>query len=352
MKRFTYPQRPVIQLPFFLLAFFSLLFSVSNVKAFFMRDLFQPAPGGSLAAIAFRDTLPRNQDIDTAAYSEKMKQLANHDRSGKWPPVTALPGKGAILPYQRIVAFYGNFYSAGMGILGEYSAPVMIRKLKQQVKEWELADSSTAVMPALHYIAVTAQSSPGDGTYRLRMPDAEIRKAIALADSVKGIVFLDLQVGLSSLQKELPRLEKFLKLPTVHLGIDPEFSMKSGNKPGTSIGAFDAADINYAMSWLANIVKQYQLPPKVLVVHRFTDPMLTNYKNIITRSEVQVVINMDGFGSPTLKKNTYRYSIYRQPVQFTGFKVFYKNDLNKGGRIMQPSEILALRPRPVYIQYQ
>lgn len=138
----------------------------------------------------------------------------------------------------------------------------------------------------------------------------------------------------------------------VHLGIDPEFSMKSGKKPGSSIGTFDAADINYAMDFLTRIVNENQLPPKVLVVHRFTDKMLTNYQAILTRSQVQIVINMDGFGSPTLKKSTYHYFIYRQPVQFTGFKVFYKNDVKTGGRIMLPSEILTLQPQPVYIQYQ
>ena len=239
-----------------------------------------------------------------------------------------------------------------MGILGEFAPAVMLKKLRTQAAEWEKADSLTPVIPALHYIAVTAQASACDGNYRLRMPDAEIEKAIRLADSVKGLVFLDIQVGLSSLQQELPRLEKFLKLPNVHLGIDPEFSMKSGNRPGTSIGTFDAADINYAGGLLADWVKKYRLSPKILVIHRFTELMLTRYRDILTRPEVQIVINMDGFGSPTLKKDSYRAFVSRQPVQFTGFKIFYKNDVNYGGRIMRPEELLGLQPRPIYIQYQ
>jgi hypothetical protein len=80
--------------------------------------------------------------------------------------------------------------------------------------------------------------------------------------------------------------------------------------------------------------------------------MLTNYKRIKLCPEVQVVINMDGFGSPAKKKGTYQYFIYQQPVQFTGFKVFYKNDLVTGGRVMRPEEILKLKPIPIYIQYQ
>ncbi len=300
------------------------------------------------------DTVPQQalQLPDTLNYEQRLLALANGDRSGRWPVQTALPLEGALLPFKRVVAFYGNFYSSQMGILGEAPALAMLQKLKQQCYEWELADTTTPVIPAIHYIAVTAQQSPFDGRYRLRMPAKEIEKAIALADSVKGIVFLDVQVGLSTLEKELPLLGTYLKRPNVHLGIDPEFSMKTGKRPGTSIGSFDAADVNFAAGFLASIVRTYELPPKILVIHRFTQNMLTNYQQIQTRPEVQFVINMDGFGSPQLKKNTYRQFVARQPVQFTGWKVFYKNDVVTGGRITTPAELLQLQPVPVYIQYQ
>ncbi|MEJ7684405.1 MAG: hypothetical protein WKG06_42475 [Segetibacter sp.] len=83
-------------------------------------------------------------------------------------------------------------------------------------------------------------------------------------------------------------------MPNVHLGIDPEFSMKTGAAPGKVVGTFDAKDVNYASTYLAGLVTKYNLPPKVLVVHRFTQGMLTNYKQISTRPEVQLVIDMDG----------------------------------------------------------
>jgi ribosomal protein S2 len=35
----------------------------------------------------------------------------------------------------------------------------------------------------------------------------------------------------------------------------------------------------------------------VLIVHRFTQGMVTNYKKIKTVPEVQVVMDMDGFGA-------------------------------------------------------
>lgn len=291
--------------------------------------------------------------MDTVLYNKKIYQLANGDESGRWPPKTPYPAKSALLPFNRIVAYYGNFYSRAMGVLGKYPPDKMIEKLSTEILAWQNADTLTPVLPAIHYIAVTAQRSPGkDGKYRARMPNEEIDKAIELAKKVNGIVFLDLQIGLSTLEAEIPPLKKFLSLPQVHLGIDPEYSMKNGKRPGSSIGTLDASDINYATEYLSTLVNEYNLPPKILIVHRFRRDMLTNYKKIKTCSEVQLVINMDGFGSPHLKKQTYYYAIYKEPVQFAGFKLFYTPDVQTGKRLMTPGEILQLKPQPVYIQYQ
>ena len=81
--------------------------------------------------------------------------------------------------------------------------------------------------------------------------------------------------------------------------------------------------------------------------------MMTNYKLIKTMPEVQIVINMDGWGVAEKKIGTYKNFIYPEPVQFTGFKLFYKNDnLNPASAILTPASLLKLNPRPVYIQYQ
>jgi len=293
--------------------------------------------------------------LDTVLYNKMVLHLVHDTPSAKWPVKTAYPLPGAILPYKRIVAYYGNFYSKGMGILGALPTNQMIAGLQKEVKKWEAADPTIPAIPALHYIAVSAQHLPGKGAkYRLRMPKTEIDKTIRLADSIKGLAILDVQVGHSTLREELPLLEPYLSKSNVHLGIDPEFSMKGGEVPSTKIGTFDAADINYASAYLAEIVKKYNLPPKVLIVHRFTKGMVTNYKKIITRPEVQIVIDMDGFGFPAKKVNSYKLAVVSEPVQFAGFKLFYKNDsmTPKYGKMMLPKEVLKLYPRPIYIQYQ
>lgn len=312
-------------------------------------------PGKSGNETAKVENQPAATTLDTAAYNQKMLKIVNGDSSGKWPVKAPYPLAGAILPFKRVIAYYGNLYSKNMGILGELPEAEMTAKLMGEVKKWEAADPETPVQPALHYIAVTAQQAPGaGGKYRLRMPFKEIDKVLAMAAKINAIVFIDIQVGLSNLETEVPALEQYLKMPNVHLGIDPEFSMKTGHAPGKVVGTFDAADINFTINYLGKLVKENNLPPKILVVHRFTGPMVTNSHQIKPQPEVQVVMHMDGWGESERKIGTYKRFIYPQPVQFTGFKIFYKNDTKKVNRadVMQPEQLLKLKPQPMYIQYQ
>jgi hypothetical protein len=241
-----------------------------------------------------------------------------------------------------------------MGILGKYEKSEMLRRLDQEIKNWKAADPATPIQPALHLVATSAQGAPGkDGGYRMRMSDRTIKKVLKWGNEHKAIVFLDIQRGHAPLGPEIKYMEKYLKLPFVHLGIDPEFSMVTGAKPGTKIGSYDAADINLAVQILSRVVRENNLPPKVLVVHRFTQGMIKNYKNIKLDPNVQIVMHMDGWGPPVLKKDSYNDYIVKELVQFTGFKLFYDNDFRKpGSRIMTPAEVLALDPKPMYIQYQ
>ncbi|MEO6446467.1 MAG: hypothetical protein ABIZ91_18250 [Gemmatimonadaceae bacterium] len=269
-----------------------------------------------------------------------------------WPPKMAAPLPGSILPARRIIAFYGNPLSQRMGILGEFAPEEMLRKLDAEVAAWNKLDPAHPVQPALHLIAVVAQASPGrDGKYRLRMDSTLIEKVYGWARSRNALMFVDVQVGHSTLQQELPWLERFLKRPDVHLGIDPEFSMKDGkSKPGKKIGTFDAADLNYASRFMAKLVDEHTLPPKILVVHRFTKKGVTNYESIKLDPRVQIVMHMDGFGAPWLKRDSYFSYVKKEPVQFAGWKQFtkLKNDNPPTSR----ESILRLWPAPLYIQLQ
>ncbi|MBC8082435.1 MAG: hypothetical protein H7Z21_04430 [Hymenobacter sp.] len=263
---------------------------------------------------------------------------------------------GAILPGHRIVAFYGNIRAKGMGILGREPKEQMFRKFEKVLAEWQAAEPGLPIQPALHNVTITAQGAAGkDGKYRLMNSKATIEEVISWAKEHNCILFLDVQVGLSDLEHELPKLTPYLKDPIVHLGIDPEFAMATkGVRPGKKIGTYDAKDVNYAVSFLARIVSENKLPPKVLTVHRFTQGMITNTKSIKLDPRVQIVMHMDGWGNPTLKKDSYKAYIEKQPVQYTGFKLFYEYDIKpKNSHVMTPTEVLAeLTPKPLYIQYQ
>src|SRR3989344_5495785 len=230
------------------------------------------------AQIENMPVVPVIPPLDTAAYDLKINELANNppplvvvqkfdEVTGEpisppppkptlWPVKTVYPEGGALLPFNRIIAYYGNLYSTKMGVLGQYPEAEMFQRLGVEMEKWKNADPATPVIPALHYIAVVAQSGPGeDGKYRARMPHSEIGKVLEMAAKINAIVFLDLQVGFSNVLNEIPLLEKYLKLPNVHLGIDPEFSMKGGIRPGKVVGTYDAEDINFTTNYLAKIVR-------------------------------------------------------------------------------------------------
>jgi hypothetical protein len=293
---------------------------------------------------------------DSTAPKVKYRAGENPDfaKEKGWPVICPAPLPGSILPEKRIVAYYGNPLCKRMGALGEYQKDDMLRRLKHEVENWRKADPSHPVQPALHLIAVVAQGQPGKaGKYRMVMPDAIINQVYGWAKESKAILFIDIQTGHENIRTLLPRFEWILKNPDVHLGIDPEFNLiKSGAIPGTKIGTFDASDVNYVSGFLSGLVKKYHLPPKVLTVHRFTRNGVTNYRKIVLRPEVQLVMNMDGWGAPWLKRDSYKDYVVAEPVEFTGFKLFYHNDTKKGNALLTPKEVLKLDPKPVYIMYQ
>ena len=239
-----------------------------------------------------------------------------------------------------------------MGILGEFEPDVMLAKLDTEVAEWNKLDPAHPVQPALHLIAIVAQGAPGRfGKYRLRMDSTLIEKVYGWAKKKNAILFLDVQVGHSTLQEELPWLKRFLVRPDVHLGIDPEFSMKNtALAPGKKIGTYDAADVNYAIRFLADLVDEYKLPPKILVVHRFTKTGVTNVPSIKIDPRVQFVMDMDGFGDPWLKRDSYYTYVKKEPVQFAGWKQFSK--LKNDHPLTPRADILRMWPAPLYIQVQ
>jgi len=292
---------------------------------------------------------PRDQISYAAAIRAGRAAMAN------WPTGPAALS-GAILPHRRIVAYYGNPNSKKMGVLGEYPEQQMLSMLDDTVTMWRKADPSTPVIPAVHLIAVVAQGSAGpDGKFRRRENPQTIEQAHKWAQSRQGLLFLDIQAGRSTLQQELPMLVPYLERPDVHLGVDPEFYMhykREGIRPSVKVGQMMSSDVNGVIQALDKLGRDKNLPPKILVVHRFRADMLPDAEHIKPTPRVQVVMHMDGWGPAWLKFDSYKDYIVRHPVAFTGFKVFYHHDAKGGDAILTPLEVLRLLPHPFYIQYQ
>jgi hypothetical protein len=297
--------------------------------------------------------VPGRKKMDETSFGAAVRSGTR--AAAKWPAGPA-PLAGALLPKNRIVAYYGNPHSKKMGVIGEYPEQQMLAMWDKTVAAWKAADPKTPVIPAIHLVTVVAQGAPGsDGMWRRWEDSSMIERTYKWAKSRNGILFLDIQASHSTLQKELPRLLPWLARPDVHLGVDPEFYMhydKEGVRPSAKIGTMMAADVNYVIRTLDQLVADKKIPPKILVVHRFTKRMVPDAENIKPTSRVQVVMHMDGWGPPWLKFDSYRDYVVSHPVQYTGFKLFYHNDTKKGDALLTPGELLQLRPSLSYIQYQ
>ena len=69
--------------------------------------------------------------VDKVEYDNMMMHMVNGDTTGLWPVANEeYPLEGAILPFKRIVAYYGNLYSKNMVALGEYPPKEMWSMVK------------------------------------------------------------------------------------------------------------------------------------------------------------------------------------------------------------------------------
>jgi hypothetical protein len=163
-----------------------------------------------------------------------------------------------------------------------------------------------------------------------------VKQYIDLACKNDMLVFLDTQLGLSDAETEVKGLLKYLEQPHVHVALDPEFAMPPGEIPGKSVGTVDAAEINAAQGVLQSFVEERGLPDKMLVVHQFTDGMVTRRQLIKDYPNVRLVIDMDGIGKPEIKQA--QFALYAGQAEYSGIKLFFKQDHG----LMREEEVIRL----------
>lgn len=287
---------------------------------------------------------PTSKDLTAIAlkYSLEQKALQQQYDSYYWM-------WNVSLPTDRLVVYYGNPFSAAMGPIGAYNDSDLLARLHDQAQAYADLDPTHPVIPALDYVTPVAQGAPmADGTWRARMPDDSIEHYRNLANSNHMLFFMDMQVARSSVQSEVNAVWPFLEQPGVDLALDPEFDLTTGGIPDVNLGHMTAAEINWVIDKLSNLVQTHNLPPKILIIHQFRIEMLPDWQNIRLKPGVEIVTCVDGFGTPGEKIDDYRIFDQRQLIEYAGFKLFYKLDKP----LMSPGDVLGLQPAPLMVMYQ
>lgn len=245
----------------------------------------------------------------------------------------------------QIVSYYGNPYTAQMGILGELEPPALVSAVEAQAAEYDSLNGPRGARAAMHIVYGTAQEDPGrEGLHLLYVDGETMQEYIDLACEKGMLVFIDLQVGRSSVAAEVEKALDYLEMPNVHLAIDPEFAMPPGEIPGESIGTVDAADVNAAQSIVEGLIEERGLADKIVMVHRFLDEMVTRPELIESYPHVRLVMDMDGFGPAEIKR--VKYGWYAEPWDYKAIKLFFQHDPD----LMTPSEVLELNPNVIIYQ--
>jgi hypothetical protein len=262
------------------------------------------------------------------------------------PPELPRGGR-SVLPEFQVVAFYGAPQSERLGVLGIGKLSRVGRRLRRQARPYRRAGKP--ILPAFELISTIANGHPGsDGKYRTRQSNGVLRRHLREARKERALVLLDIQPGREDFMREVRALRAWLEQPDVSLALDPEWSMQPGEVPGTVIGHTTAEKVNEVSAYVAKIVRERNLPDKLLVVHMFTPDMIRDKPMLRHHRGVDLLLNVDGFGTQAQKLAKYREFTKRpRPAPF-GFKLFYEEDTG----LMTPERVLKMRPRPQLIVYE
>ena len=293
-----------------------------------------------------RRPLTRRRVISTAAGLPLAAALA--PRTSLLAPAKAAAFPQVILPKSRILSYYGYPGNELMGILGEHSMEDLLPILQEQGAAYQAADPETPLALAYEVISSVAQADAGeDGNFLVHINSETLDEYAEFCLDNDLLMIMDLQFGLDSVQQELDWVRPWLELHHVHVALDPEFAIKEGEQPGVDLGTLTAEDIAYAQRFLVDLAEELDLPPKILIIHQFNWYTLPDKELIEPMDGLQFVLEVDGWGPPDDKRETYRV-LTETPIEYHGFKLWYRQD----EPLMTPEEVLALSPTPDIVIYQ
>ncbi len=260
-------------------------------------------------------------------------------------------GEAAVSPvlHNEIVTYYGTPRTPSMGILGQHAPEDAADLLAARAERFREVSGGTGVLPALHLVYAVAQpQAQSDGLYLQYVDDRTVQQFLELARRRGFVLIIDLQIGHSDALAEVKKIAPYLVQPDVFVALDPEFALASRSKPGEDIGSIDASDVNAVQQYLADISRLYHLPKKMLVVHQFQDGMITGPAAIERRTDVDLVVDMDGFGPADIKQAKYLRYGAAPYAPYGGIKIFLEHDPDP----LTERQLLEITPRPSLFIYQ
>lgn len=325
------------------------------------------APGAEKAAIAALPAIVAGggtvvstplPDEDQSADSPGWHTIGDLNPTERWEllrPVMAppLPGGGTeLFPGRRIVAFYGSPVTFRLGLLGEQGPQASVDRIMPLLEQYEI-EGGSPVIAGFELIATVADSDPGDDRdYSNELTAAQLAPWIEVATANDVYVIIDLQPGRTDFLTQARRYEEFLRLPNVGLALDPEWRLEPDEEHLLQIGSVDGAEVNLVVEYLAQLVREEQLPQKLLILHQFKESMITNRELIQTPPEVAVVVHVDGQGPLATKYSTFETMlnapIGAEQTLWWGWKNFIDEDTPTA----TPSQVNAVDPVPVVVTYQ
>ena len=263
---------------------------------------------------------------------------------------------------ELIVGYYGRPDAKSLGVLGQHSIEELTPLIQAKADEYDKINGDQKVIPAYHLIYGLATGDPGrKKDYLLPLSEAKLMKYINAAEDNGFLVIIDTQLGAQTPVEAITPVLKYLKYSSVHLAVDPEFEVNGLDvPPGRKIGHITGEDVNQVQSAMIDFMNENDISgKKILMVHSFTEGMVTDKDTIKLNDKIDLIMNLDGHGSPALKIKVYN-SLYTSRAASRvsgGFKLFFLEDKPS---MMTPAQSLGqesvgghkLAEVPRYINYQ
>jgi hypothetical protein len=267
------------------------------------------------------------------------------------------PAPESLLAENTVFSVYGRAFGRApiLGRLGSYAnMEAMAAELPKWVDPIRKHNGGKGVIPGIHLIYAMAVPCEERKECLIYLEGAvrNLVDDIILPAAERGwIVILDTQLGRSNPVAQVRRMIElgYLKHENVHVAIDPEFHVyPDKTTPGIPIGTVEAAQINEVQKLLGEYVRRQGLKTnKILIVHQFGDAhasdgvpfMIQRKKDLRAFDNVDLVVDMDGLGTPQFKVWKYNRigdpAVYPQ-IRYRGIKVFLPNPWDKAGHVDKP----------------